>query len=145
MNLQSYLNGSSHLVNRLTSFSRAVSRGQLDFGAWFTVKAKPSVAAKGLLAALRWDEAATLSRLTVPTRVITADADRITLPGAAKHMHRTVPTSDLVRIAPAGHTGLLEEGRAYSEAIAAGIDPLHGRERSAPVPNAVTDPPPSRS
>jgi pimeloyl-ACP methyl ester carboxylesterase len=32
MNLQSYLNGTSHIVNRITSLSHDVTRGQLEFG-----------------------------------------------------------------------------------------------------------------
>lgn len=127
MNGQSYLNGSSHIVNRVASFSRGVTRGQLDFGAWFTVKDKPSVVAKGLLAVLGWDEARTLGQISIPTWIITGDSDRITLPSAAEHMHREIPSSELVRITPAGHTGLIEEERQYSDAIVAGLRGTPGR------------------
>lgn len=42
-----------------------------------------SVFAGGLLRRLRWDEASTPASISVPTLVITGDADRITLPKAA--------------------------------------------------------------
>jgi hypothetical protein len=67
-------------------------RGRLDFGAWFTVKDKPNVVAKSLIAVLRWDEASTVGGIPVPTRIITGGADRITLRRAAEHMQRATRT-----------------------------------------------------
>ncbi|HLO62166.1 MAG TPA: alpha/beta hydrolase [Azonexus sp.] len=118
MNWQSYLNGSAHLINRLTALSGDVTRGQLEFATRYNVKDNPSVVAKGLLAVLRWDESETPAGISVPTLVITADADRITRPEAGIGMSKLMPESELVRIAPAGHNGLLEEGQQYSNAIA---------------------------
>jgi pimeloyl-ACP methyl ester carboxylesterase len=118
LNWQSYFNGTAHLVNRLTSLSRDVTRGQLEFATRFNVKDNPSVVAKGLLAVLRWDETDTPAGISVPTLIITGDADRITLPEAGVDMSRLIPGAELVRIEPAGHNGLLEEGQQYSDAIA---------------------------
>jgi pimeloyl-ACP methyl ester carboxylesterase len=117
MNWQSYFNGTSHIVNRITSFSRHVSRGQLDAGAWYSAKDHPGVLAKGLLAVLRWTEEGTLPEIQLPARVITGDADRLTRPEAAQQMTARIPTCDLVTIRGAGHNGLLEEGRDYARAI----------------------------
>jgi pimeloyl-ACP methyl ester carboxylesterase len=71
MNINSYLNGSAHLVNRFSSFGPGVTRGQLDFSARYTAKEKPSVVAKGLQAVMRWDESNTPPRLSVPLTAIT--------------------------------------------------------------------------
>ena len=118
MNLISYLNGTAHLVNRLTSFSGEVTRGQLDFAARYNLSDNPAVIAKGLRAVLRWDESGTPTRISVPTRVIAGDVDRLTKPAAGLRISQMIPGADFTKIVPAGHIGLLEEGRQYSEAIA---------------------------
>jgi pimeloyl-ACP methyl ester carboxylesterase len=118
MNMQSYLNGTSHIVNRITSLSRAVTRGQLEFGSRYNIKDKPSVIAKGLRAVLRWDETATPAAISVPVRVITGDADRLTKPEAGMEISRLASNADFVKVIPAGHNGILEEGKQYSDAIA---------------------------
>jgi pimeloyl-ACP methyl ester carboxylesterase len=117
-NLQSYLNGTSHIVNRITSLSHAVTRGQLEFASRYNIKDKPSVIAKGLRAVLRWDESKTPASIPVPVRVITGDADRLTKPEAGIEISRLASVADFVKITPAGHNGLLEEGKQYSDAIA---------------------------
>jgi pimeloyl-ACP methyl ester carboxylesterase len=117
-NLQSYLNGTSHIVNRITSLSRGVTRGQLEFATRFNVKDKPNVIAKGLRAVLRWTEARTPPALAVPVRVIAGDADRLTKPEAGLALSEMAPDADFIRISPAGHNGLLEEGGQYAAAIA---------------------------
>jgi pimeloyl-ACP methyl ester carboxylesterase len=116
-NLQSYLNGTSHIVNRITSLSRGVTRGQLEFGTRFNIKDKPNVIAKGLRAVLRWDETPTPAAITVPVRVLVGDADRITKPEAGRAISEMAPDADFVMIKPAGHNGLLES-RQYGPAIA---------------------------
>ncbi|WP_197065343.1 alpha/beta fold hydrolase [Massilia sp. 9096] len=117
-NLQSYLNGTSHIVNRLTSLSRGVTREQLDFASRYNIKDHPGVIAKGLRAVLRWDETETPRTLTVPVRVLAGDADRITKPEAGIAISRMAPDADFVSIAPAGHNGLIEAGEKYAAAIA---------------------------
>ncbi|MBB3223674.1 alpha/beta fold hydrolase [Pseudoduganella umbonata] len=130
MNLQSYLNGTSHIVNRITSLSRGVTRGQLDFGSRFNVKDTPSVIAKGLRAVMRWDETDTPAILPVPVRVIVGDADRLTKPEAAVAITAKAPRADLVTISPAGHNGLLEEGRQYGKAIAEFVGKLQDLQKT---------------
>lgn len=115
-NLQSYLNGTSHIINRITSLSRGVTRGQLEFGSRYNVKDKPSVIAKGLRAVLRWQEARTPASLPMPVRVIAGDADRLTKPWAGKELAAMAPQADFVTVSPAGHNGILEN-RQYGEAI----------------------------
>jgi pimeloyl-ACP methyl ester carboxylesterase len=117
MNVQSYLNGTSHIVNRLTSLSGDVTRGQLDFAARYNMKDNPAVIAKGLQAVLRWDETQTPKHITVPTHVVAGHVDRLTKPEAGVQISEEVPGASFTKITPAGHNGLLEEGRQYSEAI----------------------------
>jgi pimeloyl-ACP methyl ester carboxylesterase len=132
-NLQSYLNGSSHIVNRITSLSRGVTRGQLEFGTRFNIKDKPNVIAKGLRAVLRWDESRTPAAITVPVRVLCGDADRITKPEAGRAISEMAPDADFVMIEPAGHNGLLEEGRQYAVAIAKFVARVSQPARQAAV------------
>jgi pimeloyl-ACP methyl ester carboxylesterase len=116
-NLQSYLNGTSHIINRITSLSRGVTREQLEFASRYNVKDHPGVIAKGLRAVLRWDETDTPRSLPVPVRVLAGDADRITKPEAGVEISRMAPHADFVSIAPAGHNGLIETGEQYAAAI----------------------------
>jgi pimeloyl-ACP methyl ester carboxylesterase len=118
MNWKSYLDGSAHKSTGWTSFSGRETRGQLDFGAYFTAKQHPAVLAKGILAMLRWDETTTLPGIAVPTLIITSDHDKLTLPRASEEMRRLIPQSELVMVRPAGHPGFLEQSAAYDEAIA---------------------------
>lgn len=118
MNWKSYIDGSAHNSTNWTSFSGRETRGQLDFAAFFTAKQHPGVIAKGVLAMLRWDETATLPRISVPAMIITSDFDKLTRPRASHDMNRTIPRSDLVTIAPAGHPGFLERSPDYDRAIA---------------------------
>ena len=117
MNINSYLNGSAHLVNRFSSFGPGVTRGQLDFSARYTAKEKPSVVAKGLQAVMRWDESNTPPRLSVPVTAITGTLDRVTMPEALRDVSRAAPQARLVEIPGAGHLGLLQDGQAYAQAI----------------------------
>jgi pimeloyl-ACP methyl ester carboxylesterase len=117
-NFMSYLNGTSHIINRLTSLSRDVTREQLDFASRYNLKDTPSVIAKGLRAVLRWDETATPPTIPVPMRTIAGDVDKLTKPQAGIEISRIARNADYVQIAPAGHNGLIEQGRKYAEAIA---------------------------
>jgi pimeloyl-ACP methyl ester carboxylesterase len=76
------------------------------------------VIANGLRAVLRWDETPTPASLTVPVRVLAGDADRITRPEAGLALSQMAPHADFVKISPAGHNGLLEQGAQYAAAIA---------------------------
>jgi pimeloyl-ACP methyl ester carboxylesterase len=116
-NFMSYMNGTSHIVNLLTSLSGNVTREQLDFASRYNVKDTPSVIAKGLRAVLRWDETATPGAIHVLVRAITGDVDKLTKPEAGIEISRLAPNADFVRLAPVGHNGLIEQGPRYAEAI----------------------------
>jgi pimeloyl-ACP methyl ester carboxylesterase len=55
--------------------------------------------------------------VTVPTQIVVGAQDIITVPAASKHMQRRISGSTLKQIDPAGHIGLLEQGKQYSHAI----------------------------
>ena len=132
-NLQSYLNGTSHIINRISSLSRGVTRGQLEYGTRFNIKDKPNVIAKGLRAVLRWDETPTPASLTVPVRVLAGDADRVTKPVAGKAISELAPDADFILIEPAGHNGLLEQGGQYAAAIAQFVDRVSAANTQRPA------------
>jgi pimeloyl-ACP methyl ester carboxylesterase len=58
--------------------------------------------------------------------VLAGDADRLTKPEAGIEISRLSPRADFVAISPAGHNGLLEEGRQYGAAIAQFVQGLSG-------------------
>jgi pimeloyl-ACP methyl ester carboxylesterase len=135
LNAQSYANGFSHIVNRLTSLSRGVTRGQLDFAAKYNLKDKPSVLAKGLRAILRWEERKTPARIPIPACVISGDTDRLTKPETGRQLSELIPVSRFVTVAPAGHNSLLEGGHQYAEAISQLVEkamaPANPKQQSA--------------
>jgi pimeloyl-ACP methyl ester carboxylesterase len=118
MNVMSYLNGSAHITTRLISFNGDVTRGQLDFTARFTAKQSPAVLARGMLAALAFDETRTLATISVPVLVLIANSDRLTVPAAGERIAATVPGATLVRINRAGHCGIIEQSRDYYSSVA---------------------------
>jgi pimeloyl-ACP methyl ester carboxylesterase len=61
-------------------------------------------------------------------RAITGDVDKLTKPEAGIEISRLAPNADFVRLAPAGHNGLIEQGPRYAEAI------RQFMRRAAPAP-----------
>jgi pimeloyl-ACP methyl ester carboxylesterase len=118
MNWLSYRNGTAHLFTMATGFGGHESRGQLDLAARFTPMASPAVLARGMLAMFSFDETATLPTITLPTLVVTADVDRVTVPAASRTIGRTVPNAELVELSPAGHMAPLEQHGPFAEALA---------------------------
>lgn len=117
LNGLSYLNGMLYLGTALTGFGGTQTRGQLDFAAQFTVKASPAVLARGLLGTFRYDETATLADVRIPTLIVTANKDRVTIPQASERMHAAIPGSRLISLTPAGHASLLEQHAPLVEAM----------------------------
>jgi pimeloyl-ACP methyl ester carboxylesterase len=118
MNWLSYLNGTAHITALLTGFAGQETRGQLDFATRFTPMASPAVLARGGLAALKYDETATLGAIGVPVLVITGDLDRVTIPEANAHINEAVPRGRLLKLRPGGHMALLEQNERFAEAVA---------------------------
>ena len=148
MNVLSYLNGSAHITTRLTSFNGDVTRGQLDFTARFTAKQSPAVLARGMLAALKFDETQTLGTIPVPALILVANSDRLTVPAAGERIAATVPGATLIRINRTGHCGIIEQDRdyydnvaQYAESLAAASNPIASASRTRTPKRARTQRP----
>ena len=55
MNWLSYLNGSAHVMNKLSSFGGTETWEQIDFATKFQPQASPAVLARGMLGMMRYD------------------------------------------------------------------------------------------
>jgi len=118
MNTLAFLNGLSHLGNHLMQFGGTETRGQLDFVARHDLRANPAVAARGMLAMMRYDATEVLPTIPVPTLVIAANRDRATPPWASHLIARQTPHAGEVTLDPAGHLGLLEQHGDWQKAVA---------------------------
>jgi len=117
MNLQSYLNGSTHWTTRYTSFAGAQTWGQVDFIARLSSFASPAVTSRGMLAMLRLEEETTLAKIEVPVLVACGRNDRLTRIEASEHMSHAIPNAQLIVLEPAGHQGFLEQHDAFAQAV----------------------------
>lgn len=106
-NWQSYLNGSLHMVSRISSFAGGQTMGQVDYASLLFAKAWPGVVARGNLAMLEFDAKATLPTIETPTLVIGGQYDRLTKIEASQYMEEHLPHGLLTTVA-AGHLGLWE-------------------------------------
>jgi len=117
MNCLSYLNGSAHRSTAKDSFAGQETRGQLDFAARYTVKATPSVVARGMLGMFDYDVEKTLSQIKLPAHFIVGDLDRTTLPEAGTHMAGRIRQSKLLCLSPARHLGFFEKYDEFNSVL----------------------------
>jgi pimeloyl-ACP methyl ester carboxylesterase len=106
-NLQGYLNGSLHIMTRLTSFAGNQTWGQIDYGAWLAAKAWPGVVARGNLAMLDFDEQSTLPDIDIPALVIAGRGDILTKPSASATLEASLPQG-IAAAVQGGHLGFWE-------------------------------------
>lgn len=64
-----------------------------------------------LLAAARHDTSRRLARLTMPTLIVTGDADRLIAPASSEHLAREIPGAQLQLLRGAGHDFPTEQPR----------------------------------
>jgi pimeloyl-ACP methyl ester carboxylesterase len=121
----SYMNGNMLLMTRFLTFAGTQTHKQLDFTARLSAMAPPAVFARGMLGMLKtYDVTNDLATLRIPALIFAADSDKLTKPVASEHMHKHIPVSELVTLAPAGHQGLVErhsETNAAAERFIAGL------------------------
>ena len=117
MNMLSYLNGSQHRSNHKQLFDGTETWGQLDFVTKYIPYVWPATYARGLLGMFHWDATDVLPHISVPTLVVAAVADKITLPEASEIIRSRCPTAKLVTLAPAGHMGLIERHEELGRAV----------------------------
>ena len=118
LNWLSYQNGTSHLMNAHSSFAGSETWGQLDLISRYGYQSPPAVVARGTLAMFHWDAAPVLPRVNTPVLIIVGQQDTTTLPSASEHMHATIPNSELQRVSPSAHYGLLEQNEKYDATLA---------------------------
>ena len=119
MNGLSYLNGTLHLLVVLLGYGGRQTRQQVDFIARCELLTPPSVASRGSLAMLDYDETATLPTIPVPALVVAGDRDRLTRPQASVTLQAAIPDAELTLLTPAGHLGLLEQHTAFIDSLTA--------------------------
>ncbi|MEP0919365.1 alpha/beta hydrolase [Leptolyngbya sp. DQ-M1] len=113
----SYLNGTTLLTTEISGFTGRETRGQLNFSSLIGIKAPPGILARGVLAMFRFDETATLPKITVPTLVVVGRSDIATRPIASDRMSREVPQAQLEVLSPAGHMALMEQNWRFADII----------------------------
>ncbi|MGB7793074.1 MAG: alpha/beta hydrolase [Terrimicrobiaceae bacterium] len=117
MNWLSYLNGSAHLMNKLSSFGGTENWEQIDFATKFQPQASPAVLARGMLGMMCYDATKTLAAISVPTLVVAGDRDSTTKPEASERICASVPGARLITLTPAKHLGLIEHHARYAEVV----------------------------
>ncbi|MBD1915309.1 MULTISPECIES: alpha/beta hydrolase [Cyanophyceae] len=115
----SYLNGSVLLTTKISGFTGTETRGQLNFSSLIGIKPPPGVLARGVLAMFRFDETATLPKISVPTLVVVGKSDIATKPFASKHMSVKVPRAELSVLSPGGHMALMERNQQFADVVRA--------------------------
>jgi pimeloyl-ACP methyl ester carboxylesterase len=113
----SYFNGSTLLTTEISGFTGKETRGQLNFSSLIGIKASPGVLARGVLAMFKFDETATLPKISVPTLVIVGKSDIATRPFASKRISTDVPQAELTVLAPGGHMVLMERNQQFAEVV----------------------------
>lgn len=115
-NWHSYLNGSSHLTSRFTSFTGKQTSSQLNHAARMGASAWPATVARGNLAMLDFDEQAVLPHINVPVLVIAGEQDRMTVRSASNRIESLLPNDRPFTI-DGGHLGYWEYSDRVVEAI----------------------------
>ncbi|MBD2108677.1 alpha/beta hydrolase [Nodosilinea sp. FACHB-13] len=115
----SYLNGSVLLTTKISGFTGTETRGQLNFSSLIGIKSSPGVLVRGVLAMFKFNETATLPKISVPTLVVVGKSDIATRPFASKHMSAEVPQSELSMLSPGGHMALMERNQQFSDIVRA--------------------------
>ncbi|MDB5730531.1 MAG: Lysophospholipase, alpha-beta hydrolase superfamily [Variovorax sp.] len=113
-----YQSGLAHLQLAKQSFAGAETWDQLDEMASYAYRSSTGVVAQGVLGMLHWDGSDVLTKIRVPTLIISGDEDVTTLPSASDRMERDIPSSVRVAVSRAAHLGPVEQYARYADAIA---------------------------
>jgi pimeloyl-ACP methyl ester carboxylesterase len=117
MTWMSYLNGTSLIPNRFSTFSGRQTRGQVDFMTLLQCLCSQGVMAKQMLGMFKYDVTETLPRITVPTLLIAADHDRGCNPDASVYMNQAIPGSKLFICQASGHGAMIEQNEQFMTAV----------------------------
>ncbi|MBD2034988.1 alpha/beta hydrolase [Leptolyngbya sp. FACHB-321] len=113
----SYFNGTTLLTTEISGFTGRETRGQLNFSSLIGIKASPGILARGVLAMFKFDETATLPKISVPTLVVVGKSDIATRPFASKRISTDIPQAELTVLAPGGHMVLMERNQQFAEVV----------------------------
>ena len=117
LNWVAYANGSTHLLNKSSSFAGRETWQQIDFSARFQPRASPAVLARGMLGMFHYDASGVLPTIGSPTLIIAGDRDSTTKPSASEAMHEVIRGSQLLELVPAKHLGLIEHHADFAQAV----------------------------
>jgi pimeloyl-ACP methyl ester carboxylesterase len=127
----SYLNGNLLLSTRFITFTGTQTPTQLDFISRLSAMAPPAVFARGVLGMFRYDVTNEIESLRIPTLILAANKDRLTLPRASYEMDSKIPDSVLQEVAPGGHQALVERHHEVNEAVLNFLSGLEKRNSGA--------------
>lgn len=141
MNALSYLNGSSHWSNFRVAFSWTGTWEQVEFVTRYTLEIWPAAYARGCLAMFRYDATGVLGRIAVPTLVVAADRDRMTVPAASEAIRAGIRGAEMFTLSPSGHMGPIQRPDDLTAAVRSFLDRHHpvrhgataDRPRAVPV------------
>lgn len=134
----SYFNGNLLLSTRFLTFTGTQTPMQLDFISKLSAMAPPAVFARGMLAMFKYDVTKEIENLQVPTLILAASHDRLTLPSASYEMNSKIPNSALEDVAPGGHQGLIERHEEVNTAVVEFIENLNKTKPSVKQKPFVT-------
>ncbi len=117
MNWLGYVNGSSHMLSKLSGFAATTTWQQVDFMSRYSLYPSPAVLARGMLGMLRYDASATLKTIDVPTLVVAANQDPVCKPEASEHISQDIPTAEITSLAPAKHMGFVEHNQRFAALV----------------------------
>lgn len=138
-NWQSYLNGSTHLMSRITSFAGRQTGFQIDYSSRLATIAWPGILARGNLAMLRFDEERTLSTISVPVLAVGGANDRITKLEASERIVAAAPHADLALLKPGGHLGHWESHDQFLTALEKFLVEVSGTAPAAEKPSSTAE------
>jgi len=130
MNVFSYLNGSSHWSNFRVAFSWTGTWAQVEFVTRYTLEIWPAPYARGCLGMFRYDATDALARITVPTLVVAADRDRMTVLAANEAIRAGIPRAEMATLSPAGHMGPIQRPDELAAAVRSFLDRHHRTDQA---------------
>jgi pimeloyl-ACP methyl ester carboxylesterase len=131
MNVLSYLNGSAHWSNFRVAFSWTGTWEQVEFVTRYSLEVWPAAYARGCLGMFRYDATDALHRISVPTLVVAADRDRMTVPAASEAIRAGVRGAEMTALSPSGHMGPVQRPDDLAVAVRAFLDRHHPITRAA--------------
>ena len=117
MNRLDYLNGTSHWMNHFGMFGGTESREQLERTARLHATMDPAAVARFTLSMTSFDVRRRLASLKVPTLVVAAAKDPVTIPDASRFISEQMPGAKLTVLEQTRHMGFIERRREFAEAV----------------------------